>query len=184
MRKIIAAVMAALAGLGLAGCETGGGPTPSPTPWTTPSPVVSPSPTLTTEEQASIDAVNNYVAVWTDVAQHLGDGNWDRIRDVAVDPTANGELLIWNEWYRLGWHMEGGPVFELGHVEKSMTDGIGTRYRVYGCFDITNSRLVDQTGNEVGDRGADRRPTQYLVLHRANDGKYFVAENTLQEGTC
>ena len=184
MRKMIAAVVAVVAGFGLAGCETGGGPTPSPTPWTTPTPVETPSPTLTTEEQAAIAAVQTYLEVWTDVAQHLGDGNWDRIRDVAVDPTANGELLIWVEWNRKGWHLEGAPVFEPGHVEESATDGIGTRYRVYGCWDITNSRLVDKDGNEVGDRSGPRGPTQYIVLHRANDGKYFVAENILQEGTC
>jgi len=183
MRGLVATVMVALVSGGLAGC-VGGGPTLSPSPVVTSSSVGSPSPTWTVVQQGAIRAVTNYLQIWTDVAQHLAQGGWDRMREVAVEPTASNEMLIFNEWNKNGWHMEGGPVFEPDRVAESYTDEEGTRYYVYGCFDITNSRLVDQNGHEVGDRGADRRPSQYLVLHRVNDGAYLVAENVLQEGTC
>jgi len=185
MRRLVATVMVGLVSGGLTGCVGGGDPTPSPSPVVTPSPVETPSPTWTDEQQAAIDAARRFLAVSAEIGGHLADGNWDRIREVAGDPTANNTLLIYVEWQKKGWHMEGAPDFEPDYVNRGMMDDIGDRFWVHGCMDVSNSFVVDQDGNHVGERGSDRGPFMFVVLRVASDGRYVVLENTWEDkGTC
>jgi len=184
MRRLVATVMVALVSGGLAGCVGGGGPTPSPSPVVTPSPVVSPSPTWKEKEQGALDAVYKYLDVWADISQNLAQADWNRIREVATDPAVNDAFLIWGEWKNKGWHVDGKPGFEPDYINLGMMDYEGDRYHVHGCYDITNTYLVDENGNHVGERGAERTIVSILVLLKASDGTYRVLQDTPEEGTC
>jgi len=185
MRKWIAMTVVVLVGGGVAGCTPGGDPTPGPSVVpVTPSPVESPSPTWTVAEQQALDAVLKYLEVSNDIEQHLADADWNRIRDVASDPAVNDALLIWTQWNMKGWHMEGAPVFEPDYINRGMMDQQGNRYHVHGCYDITQAHLVDRDGNQVGERGVDRGPIDYLVLFLGVDGSIRVIEDNAEEGTC
>ena len=182
MKKLGAMVAVLMVILGTAGCTPGGGPSSDP-PWS-PTPIVWPTPPMTDEEKGSVDAVQKYLEVSNDIEQHLADADWNRIRDVATEPAVNDALIIWTQWNSKGWHMEGTPIFELNYVNSGMMNSEGNRYHVNGCLVITDTRLVDRDGNQVGDRRSDRNVVEFLVLRRASDGAYRVMENVLKDGTC
>jgi len=183
MQRLIAAVVVAVAGCSLAGC-VGGGPTPSPLTEVTPSPLVSPSPTWNDKQQGALDAVQRYLDVWTDISQHLGDADWNRLYEVAKDPAVNDVFRLWAQWKSRGWHVEGTPAFVPDWINPSMMDNLGNRYHVHGCYDITQTFLVDDNGNKVGERGDERHLAIYTVLHQASDGTFVVLEDAREEGTC
>jgi len=185
MRRLIATMVVAVAGSTLAGCVGGGGPTPSPSPVVTPTPVVSPSPTWNDKQHGALDAVYRYLEVSNDIEQHLTEADWNRIREVAMDPAAGDAFRVWNRWKSEGWHVDGTPMFEPDYVNLGMMDKEGDRYHVHGCYDITGTHLVDANGNrQEGERVAERYFVRYVVLLRSTDRKYLVMEDINEEETC
>lgn len=177
---IITAVLLAA----VAGCTPDVQETPTPEPViTTPTP--SPTPEWTEEEQAAIDAVQNYLAVWTYISQNLQTADWNAIRDVASDPAANDAGTLWVQWNDNGWHLAGSPSFEPDRVSEGATNYQGTRYHVHGCYVTTGSHLSDPDGNPQTKQGADRSTTNYLVLHLITPrDRWLVLEDIIEGNPC
>ena len=185
MFQLVSAILGcALMGGTMAGC------TSTPTMASSP-PLVSVSPAATQdtptpqwkpEEQIAIDAVQAYLERWSFISQNLPDVDYNSIRDVAGDPTANNALQQWATWIQKGWHLVGSPRFETIYVNSGASDYQGDRYHVYGCYILSDAHLVDSSGSQV-DRSADRLATTYLVLTTPDHGSR-VMEDTVQEESC
>jgi len=154
-------------------------PTPEATVYT---PVPSPTPSWSTEEQGAIDAVQKYIAVWTDISQNLQTADWNGIRDVASDPAANNAVILWSQWRENGWHLVGSPTLEVDRVDEGATDAQGTRYHVHGCYITSGSSLSDMDGNPLTKQGADRSTGNYLVLHQMKPQDTFYVLDDVTEG--
>jgi len=166
----------------VAGCTPDSGqqtPTPEPV-MSTPTPT--PTPQWTEEEQAAIDAVQNYLEVWTSISQNLQTADWNAIRDVSSDPAASEALSVWAQWNQNGWHLEGGPMFIPDYVNRGGLDALGQRYHVHGCFSITDGYLLDINGNRITDRGTERGTADYLVLKGSS--QYLVLEDNPEDEPC
>ncbi len=146
-------------------------------------PLPRPTPTWSVEEQGAIDAVNAYLEKWTYISQNLQTVDWMTIYEVATNPAVEGAWVWWQEWGQRGWRLTGGPQYEVTDVTLGAFTEFGTEYRVYGCYIITSSQLVDANGDPVGEKGADGTPGYYVVLH-THTGKYLVAQDIGGEGTC
>ena len=167
----------------LAGCTPGGQETPTPEP-TVYTPLPTPTPSWNAEEQGAIDAVQNYLQLWAYCGQNIGSVDLNQIRDVAWDPEANHDLLMWGNWADQGWHLVGAPEFTPQSVIPGVIDSQGQSYDVYGCYVITDSYIADANGNSVGDEGRqDRGVGRYRVLHTVDD-KYFITESDMENETC
>lgn len=170
----------------MAGCtpEAGVTSTPAPTELSTPAVVETPPPTPQWEpdEQAAVDAVQTYIEKWAYIGQNLPDVDVNAIRQVAGDPVANKVLLEWATWIKEGLHLVGAPVFETIRVSVGATDDQGTRYHVYGCYDMSQSYLADNSGTAV-QKSAERATVLYLVLSTPDDGD-GVLEEAVQQEKC
>ena len=176
---LAATLLAALAGCTPNGQET---PTPEPTMYT---PTPSPSPQWTAEEQGAIDAVQQYLKVWTDISQDPVNTDWDAIRDVAGDPAANDATDLWLQWEQKKLHLTGTPIFTPDRVDEGATDYQGTRYHVHGCYITVDSYLLDADNNQQEKLASDRTTVNYLVLHMLNpDDRNLVLEDTLEGDPC
>ena len=185
MRRRATFMIAVMLAAGLAGCTPDGGQeTPSPEPVVS-TPIATPTPQWTSEEQSAIDAVQNYLTVWTYISQNLQTADWNAIRDVAGDPAANDAGTLWFQWNDNGWHLVGQPSFEVNSVAEGGTDYQGTRYHVYGCYITANSHLSDQDGNPLTKQGADRSTASFLVLHQSTpQDDYYVLEDIVGDEPC
>ncbi len=149
--------------------------------WT---PLPEPTPSGSPAEQGAIDAVYAYLDTWTRISQNLQEtSQWVTIRDVAIEPLFVGVWKRWEAWYINGWHLDGGPEYEVTEVHMGSTTEFGVEYRVYGCYIITDSQLVDAAGNPVGEPGVERSHGYYVVL-RGHSVDYRVTSDVLGEGTC
>jgi len=164
-------------------------PAPTTPIWTpTPEPVVSVTPTLvspwTAEEQAVIDAVTRYLSVWSRIGQDLEAADWNEIRDVAVDPLAQADLLLWVQWQNKGWHLVGEQTFVAQGVTLDKIDDAGSWYSVDGCASIVGSDLVDAQGQSAGGPGRqDIASMRFTVLSSSNDGA-FVGDSETGQTSC
>ena len=150
----------------------------------TPTPVVTPTPTWDANQQGAIDAVQEYLTVWADIGQHLPDSDLERIREFAGDPLAESDVQTWALWSDNGWHLVGGPVFEVISVVPSMIDSKGARYYVHGCYIIEGSYVVDSTDAPIPTESrVVRAPGRYVVL-RSPGGTFTAIDNVKEEGTC
>jgi len=150
---------------------------------TTPTPT--PTPQWTEDEQAAIDAVQNYLSVWTYISQNLQATDWNAIRDVAGDPAANDAGTLWVQWNDNGYHLTGEPAFEADRVAEGATDYQGTRYHVHGCYVTTDSYLVDGNNNQLTKQASDRVTVNYLVIHLLTPrDRYLVLEDTMEGNPC
>ena len=185
MRRTATFMIAVMLAAGLTGCTPDGGQeTPSPEP-TVSTPAPTPTPQWTEEEQAAIDAVQNYLAVWTYISQNLQTADWNAIRDVASDPAANDAGTLWRQWYDNDWHLVGSPSFEVARVAEGGTDYQGTQYHVYGCYITANSHLSDADGNPLTKQGPDRGTANVLVLHMLTPtDRYLVLQDTTEGDPC
>ena len=182
-RRAIFAVMVVIVA-GLVGCTPAEQETPTPEPVVS-TPTPTPTPQWTEEEQAAIDAVQNYLAVWTSISQDPGNSHWDDIRDVAGDPAASDATDLWLQWYNNQLHLTGKPIFIPARVAEGGTDYQGTRYHVYGCYSTVDSYLVDANGTQLTKQAADRATVNYLVLHMLNPrDRHLVLEDTLEGDPC
>ena len=175
----------ALSACALVGCTPGGGdPSPVVSAEITPTVVETATPTLqwTPAEQAAVDAVQAYIDKWTYIAQNLPDVDVNSIYQVAANPVAKTVLLQWASWEQAGWHLVGNPVFEPTHVASGALDDLGQRYHVYGCSDLSQAYLVDESGVQIQKSG-DRMTVLYLVLTTPDNGS-GVLEETVQEDSC
>ena len=159
-------------------------PVSSSTPGaSTPTPVT-PTPTWDANQQGAIDAVQEYLAVWADIGQHLPDSDTNRIAVLAGDALTSDNLQIWALWTDNGWHLAGAPTFAVWAVVPSMVDSKGTRYYVTGCYSIEGSYVVDSTSTPIpADDREERGPGRYTVLH-ARSGAFTVLEDVRESGTC
>jgi len=146
-------------------------------------PTASPTPTWTAEEQGAVDAVHNYLAVWTNISQNLDTADWSELWMVASDPAANDAMTQWQQWANSGWHLVGEPTLDINLVTPGMQDPSGKRFHVYGCYIITGSYLADSSGNQVGQRGLDRSVGIYQVLHTTDD-RYVVTDDGGDNTSC
>jgi hypothetical protein len=186
MKRIVGLV--AVVCLALAGCSPGGETTPSETPLPTlatptTAPPVTPTPQWTEEEQSAIDAVQAYLDVWTDIAQHLPDTDIGRINTVASGDLATEDVDDLMGLQVQGQRLEGSAVFTPDRVQKGPGDGEGQRYYVHGCFDATDARWVYVDGTPVYDEPSTAGPTQFTVLH-TTFGVYGVVDDQPEEGSC
>ncbi|MCL2482126.1 MAG: hypothetical protein FWF43_01665 [Propionibacteriaceae bacterium] len=183
MNKLTRALTVLALGCLMTGCSPSSPATPTPVATSESVTTATPTPQWTDEQQAAIDAVQNYLQVWASIGQDPQGSDWAAIRTVASDPSANNAVSTWMQWAQAGHHLVGAPQFIPDYVTPGSTDDQGDRYHVHGCYIITDSYLADDAGNRVGVRGADRKPALYLVLHMTT-GDYLVLEDTSEEGTC
>ena len=149
----------------------------------TPTPV-KPTPTWDANQQGAIDAVQEYLAVWADIGQHLPDSDVERIRPLTGDSYGDSDVQTWALWADSGWYLVGAPVFEVSAVVPSMVDSKGTRYYVHGCFIIAGSFVADAGGEAVSTASrVERGRTMYTVLH-SRSGPFTVIDNIVEEGSC
>lgn len=183
-------------GLGLAGCGGPGAPPTTPV-WTpTTGPVepasppptspssTSPSPQWEADQQAAVDAVTVYLAQWSRIGQNLDTADWNDIRDVAVDPAAQNDLLMWYDWQDQGWHLVGEQTFSAQSVSFDHHDDAGSWYFVDGCLSIAGSDILDAQGQSAG--GPDRQDTssiRFTTLETTN-GAAFVAGSDKGQTEC
>ena len=168
----------------LAGCSPDGEETPSPEP-TVYTPTPTPSPQWTTEEQGAIDAVQQYLTVWTNISQDPAGTGWDMIREVAGDPAANDATDLWLQWEQKKLHLAGTPIFAPDRVSEGATDYQGTRYHVHGCYITVDSYLIDASNNQQEKQASDRTTVNYLVLHMVHpDDRYLVLEDAFEGDPC
>ena len=170
----------------LASAVTGCGPgevttTTPPPPPTTPTPT--PSKTWTPEEQGSIDAVQRYLEVWTDIGHDPLNNNRTQIMDVATGQVTNDNFTQWDRWIQNGWHLTGGPSFTPEWVNTGAKDSQGQRYHVRGCYSIEEAQLVDAQGKPATNPSRTRTLTTYDVLHLTN-GRYLIIKDTDEGKTC
>ena len=146
--------------------------------------LVTPAPTWDANQQGAIDAVQEYLAMWADISEHLPDSDVNRITTVAGEPRVSDDLATWGLWKDNGWHLSGAPTFEVSVVIPSMIDSKGARYYVNGCFSIEGSYILDAAGTPMAaeDR-VERAPAMYTVLH-AVAGGFLVIDNVRKDGTC
>ena len=184
MTRRLTLIIAAATACALAGCSPDGQETPTPEPMVlTPTPT--PSPEWSAEEQSAIDAVQEYLTVWTDIGQNLDTADWNAIDNVAGDPAANDAFDTWVLWGQNDWRLVGSPTFEVDRVAEGATDSQGTRYHVDGCYITTDTHLADPDGNPIAKQGADRATGNYLVLHELNPhDQYYVIEDNLEGDPC
>jgi len=184
MKRTPILVVAAVLLAAMAGCTPDAQETPTPEPVVS-TPTPTPTPQWTEEEQAAIDAVQNYLAVWTDIGQNLETADWNAINDVASDPALSNAVDQWIRWKDNDWHLVGTPAFETDRVALGPTDGLGVRYYVHGCYIITDAYLADSDGNPLAKQGADRTTANYVVLHQSNyQDAYYVLEDTTEGNPC
>jgi hypothetical protein len=186
MRRII--TLAAAAVLMLAGCSPGGETTPTTTPpptlaAPTTDPAATPTPQWTDEQQAAIDAVQAYLEMWTDLAQHLPDTDLGQINLVAGGDVATEAVSNLQELRARGQRLEGAAVFTPDRVSRGPGDGEGQRYYVHGCLDATGARWVYADGTPAYDKPSTSSPAKYTVLH-TKFGVYGVVNDTTEEGQC
>ncbi|MCL2470226.1 MAG: hypothetical protein FWF25_00580 [Propionibacteriaceae bacterium] len=182
MTKLTRALTVLALGCLLTGCTPASPTTPTPNA-TQSTPTATPTPEWTDEQQAAIDAVQNYLQVWASIGQNLDTADWNDINTVADDQAATGTFTLWLGWEQGGQHLVGAPQFVPDYVTPGSTDDQGTRYHVHGCYIIADSYLVDNAGNRIANDGFERSPSLYLVLHDTK-GKYFVIEDTGEDTTC
>lgn len=169
-RRLTAAACVLAAGLALGGC-------------TTPEPE-SVTPTPTNYEQLAVEAVQRYLDVWSEISQDPSNADKNRIYQVAADYVATDAIGFWSDCSAKEWHLVGGPsIISVDSVQEGISDGRGRRFHVHTCTDITGSYLVDASGNQVGRRGEDRKPTNYTVLV-TQFNQFLVIEDRSEEGTC
>jgi len=178
-------LMVAVFGL-LAGCT---GPVAPASPVWTPTldPVESVTPTLvspwTAEEQVVVDAVTRYLAEWSRIGQDLEAADWNDIRDVATDPAAEQDLLMWSRWQQNGWHLVGAQTFGARAVTFDRQDDFGAWYFVDGCTSIVGSDLVDANGQSVGGSGRrDITVDRYSVAIATSQGVLVADSQESPEG--
>jgi hypothetical protein len=184
MTKLAAALMVA-AILVTAGCSPGAEQVdPSPTLPTTvvepPSPTLSPQ--WTEEEQELIDAVDDFLRVSFEIGQDPTDtGEWNRIYEVAGEPTVANSMDQWTEWVYNGWHEAGTSSFEPESIAPGMGDHLGKRFYIRGCY--TASYIVDANGDRVFPNALEQMEGEFRVL-RLEDGDYRVLENVSKGEPC
>jgi len=150
---------------------------------TTPTPVT-PTPTWDANQQGAIDAVQEYLAVWADIGQHLPDAAVERITALAGEGMTDDDLATWTMWTEKGWHLVGAPNLEVWSAVPSMVDSKGTRYYVNGCYSIEGSYIVDSSNTPIpANNRVERAPAMYTVLH-AKTGEFTVLDNVRKDGTC
>jgi len=182
MKRTPIIVVAAVLLAAVAGCTPDAQETPTPEPVVS-APTPAPTPEWTEEEQAAIDAVQHYLAVWTYISQNLQTADWNAIRDVASDPAANDAGTLWVQWNDNGWHLVGEPIFTPDDVSLGGLDYVGQRYHVHGCYSIEESYLADSNGDEVGQKGEPRSVALYQVMKNP-DGRYYVFEDDGEDTPC
>jgi len=163
----------------------------TPTSLESPSPEVStpvvtstPTPTWSAEEQGAIDAVQNYISVWTNITQTLSTADLGQIRNVAGDPLANDDIVTWWRWQDNGWHLEGTPIFIVDHIAPGPQDYQGKRYYVYGCYTLAGSYLVDRDNQPAPVSGTVERAANTFTVLQPTSGRYRVIDNEAKEETC
>jgi len=175
VRTVVAGVCALAMGLALAGCtrpgsEVSGTPT---SPWTE-------------EQQRSIDAVQRYIDVWTEISQNVDTtetADWNRIYEVAADPLAQNHISYWTVWSADGQHLVGKPIITVNSVRDVFYDGQGYKQNVHICYDATSAYLYNADGSRVENRGLDRRLVTYVVVN-SGTGEYRVTDLLMEDEEC
>ena len=176
VRTVMAWVCALAMGLALAGC-------------TRPGSEVSGTPTSTwgaDEQQRSIDAVQRYIDVWTEISQSIDTteaADWNRIYEVAGDPLAKNHISFWSVWKEDGQHLVGKPTITVNSVRDVLYDGQGYKQNVHTCYDATNAFLYEADGSRVDNRGLDRRLVTYVVVN-SGAGEYRVTDLLMEDKEC
>ena len=172
-RRMAAGVCALVVGLALVGCTT---PDPVETP-------VTPTSTWSKADQQTIDAVQRYLDVWTEIGENVDTADWNRIYEVAGDPVAKGDIGFWTEWKAVGQHMVGGPVITVTAVNQGPLTSQGFRKYVYACFDASNSYLYTTDGSRVENRGLERQEAAFTVVD-SGAGEPKVIELLMESVEC
>ena len=176
----LAAACALVLGCALAGCTR---PEPVGTLTTSNNPSALTSPRWTDDEQAAIDAVQNYLDLWTAISQNIDTTDWNRIYEVAGDPVAEDDIYFWGEWASRKQHLVGTPVITTHSVNQGTFTSQGFRKYVYTCYDATSAYLFNIDGTRVENRGLDRRLVAYTVVDSGNR-EYRVNEMRMEDEPC
>ncbi|MCL2481956.1 MAG: hypothetical protein FWF43_00770 [Propionibacteriaceae bacterium] len=182
MNKLTRALTILALGCLMAGCSPASPSTPTPST-TKSAPTATPTPQWTDEQQAAIDAVQNYLQVWSSIGQNLDTADWDTIYNVADDQAATDAFTQWFGWAQDGQHLVGGPQFVPDYVTPGETDSQGSRYHVHGCYIITDTYLIDNTGNHIANDGVERSQSLFLVLNTTK-GEHLVVEDVGGDESC
>jgi len=172
-RTVVAGVCALAMGLALAGC-------------TRPGSEVSGTPTSTwgdDERQRSIDAVQRYLDLWSEIGHNVDTADWNRIYEVAGDPLAKIDISYWTAWVEEGAHLVGAPVITVTSVRDVFYDGQGYRQNVHGCYDMTSAYLLKTDGSRIAKLGLDRELYVYTVV-KLSTGEYRVVEERTENEEC
>ena len=190
MKGLIGTLTLLLVGCLLGGCVFGGHtyPTmsiPPPVTYSTPPPPpTSPTSRWTPEEQAAIDAVDRYWAVWANIGQNLETADWNAIKEVAGDSITEGDLQTWQMWHENGWYLVGSPTFVPDGVTPGDQDDQGQRQQVHGCFIIADSRVVDSQGEPIAADDRIERGTVAFTVIRTSAGAHSLIEENSEREPC
>ena len=168
----------ALAACALAGCAT-----PEPEPYQRPTEAGAPTSTWDADQTRAIDAVQKYVAVWSDISQNLETSDWSRIHKVAGDPAAQEAIDNWEDWLDAGLRFVGAPVVTIDSVTPGQADKKVREYHVGVCYDKTNAYLVRPDGARMVGRVADRSMGTYTVVV-SYKGPDLVTKGKIGDGEC
>ena len=186
MRKLFMVVVLAWA---LVGCTPAQEQTPTPSPTltaqeTTPTAQeATPGPLGPAKQQKIIDAVQNYLDLWTQLAHNPQGQMLELIWQVAWAPSAETAVDQFEDWAGAGWHLEGTPVFIPDYVLFRTESEHGRRYSVHGCYDLAGAFLVDGDGNKVVEDPLERASMVYVVLETP-EGMMFVTEDVWLGEEC
>lgn len=162
-RRRLAGIASGAVALGvlLTGCVGAPAPTSSPAPETTPAPV------FASDEEALAAAEAAYLAYSVVIDAIADDGNRgaDRIRDVVTESYAPQIEKMFGELAQRGLTISGDTVVDSFRlIESAQVDG-RAEVTILLCSDVTRSRILDSTGNDVTptDR-PDRSALQAVVV--------------------
>ncbi len=135
------------------------------------------------DEQAAIDVVYAYMETADHIEQNLSTVDWGAINEVAAHPITSDLARLWSAYLQRGWHPVGTASFTVDSAAEAKSDARGDYFYVRGCYFVGDTYIADSTGARVDGPEVDSYPGLYTVL-RAHSGRYYVIEETREEGTC
>ena len=190
MRTLLGSLILVLMSTCLTGCLSGGDPSPSTTPSSS-RPVLMPTPSSATptsqwtdEEQQAIDAVLKYYEVWNHISQNPDETDLDSIYEVAMNPIAEEDIKVWQQWKDYGWRLLGSVGFVPLIVTYGMKDGSGHEHNVHGCYILEGADIVDDTGSSLPSGNRIERNSMIVTVLHSLDGSFVVVRNRLENKPC
>ncbi|BAU98822.1 hypothetical protein [Aurantimicrobium minutum] len=164
--RLLPVLAISIASLTLVGCST---TTPEAIPTSS---AVEQAPAFASDEEAlaaAQAAYAEYLSVSDQIARD-GGANPERLKPYVTNDQFQLDQQNIAKFRDLGFHSEGVSTFDNFHVANSDVN----TYSAYLCVDVSNSKLIDSSGNTVTPEGREDRWPLLVSFDFSNPGSVLI----------